>query len=322
LLGYLQAVGAMAVLTKARPLRSELLRAYEAYIVDERGVTAAVRDHYLAVAAEFLRGRKVSSLTARDVTRHIDTQAGRPGFAGWLSALRSLLRFLFVASKTATSLVFAVPSAPQWSQRSLPQALELEELAAALSACDRRTTCGCRAHAVLLLLSRLGLRACEVAALQLDDLDWRSGEITIRGKGKSLARLPIPIDVGEALTTWLRRAQRSTATRSVFVSVRAPYGSLSAHGIIAIATTVLRAAGIERGGAHRLRHTAATQMLRRGASMTEIAQVLRHRHLNTTAIYAKVDRDSLRSIARSWPVDRVDPDRIRGLVRTWPGGVA
>jgi site-specific recombinase XerD len=108
----------------------------------------------------------------------------------------------------------------------------------------------------------------------------------------------------------------------VFVSIRAPYESLSSSGVIAIATTVMRAAGIERGGAHRLRHTAATQMLRRGASMTEIAQVLRHRHLNTTAIYAKVDHDSLRTIARSWPDDHPDEDLVRELARTWPGGVA
>jgi integrase len=199
--------------------------------------------------------------------------------------------------------------------------LSPDEHGRVLSVCDRRTTSGSRAYAVLLLLSRLALRACEVAALQLEDLDWRSGQVTIRGKGKSLARLPLPADVGEALVGWLRRGLRSTKTRAVFVSIRAPYGSLTAHAIIAIATTAMRAAGIDRGGAHRLRHTAATQMLRRGASLTEIAQVLRHRHINTTAIYAKVDRDSLRTIAKPWPADRSDPDRVRELVRAWPGGV-
>lgn len=321
LLGYLQGIGVVAKASPPKPRRG-VLGEYERYVVDERGVTPAVRDHYLAVAEEFLRGRKLSSLSMHEVTRHIETQTNRPGFAGWLSALRSLLRFLFVSSRTATNLVYAVPSAPQWSQRSLPKDLESDELAAVLSACDRRTTSGCRAHAVLLLLSRLGLRACEVAALQMEDLDWRSGEITIRGKGKSLARLPVPVDVGEALVGWLRRGLRSKTTRSMFVSVRAPYGPLTAHAIIAIATTAMRAAGIERGGAHRLRHTAATQMLRRGASMTEIAQVLRHRHLNTTAIYAKVDRDSLRTIARSWPTDHPDPDRIRELAPIWPVGAA
>ena len=322
LLAYLRKIH---VVTMAAPSEERIgvLLEYERYIVEERGLTPAVRDHYLAVAEEFLRGRKtISSLSTREVTRHIDRHAGRPGLAGWLSALRSLLRFLFVTSKTSTNLVYAVPSAPQWSQQSLPKDLSPDELGGLLSVCDRRTTSGCRTYAVLVLLSRLGLRACEVAALQLEDLDWRSGQVTIRGKAKSLARLPLPADVGVALVSWLRRGLRSKTTRSVFVSVRAPYGPLTAPAIVAIATTAMRAAGIDRGGAHRLRHTAATQMLRRGASMTEIAQVLRHRHVNTTAIYAKVDRDSLRTIAKSWPADRPDPHRVRELVRTWPGGVA
>jgi integrase/recombinase XerD len=319
---YLQGIGAVTIIASSKQ-RSGVLLEYERYVVEERGVTAAVRDRYLAVAEEFLRGRqRTSSLSTREVTLYIDRQAGRPGFAGWLSALRSLLRFLFVTSKTATNLVYAVPSAPTWSQRSLPKDLSPNELGHLLSVCDRRTTSGCRAYAVLLLLSRLGLRACEVAALQLEDLDWRSGQVTIRGKEKSLARLPLPADVGEALVGWLRRGLRSTTTRAVFVGVRAPYGPLTAPAIISIATTAMRAAGIERGGAHRLRHTAATQMLRRGASMTEIAQVLRHRHINTTAIYAKVDRDSLRTIAKPWPADHPDPDRIRELARIWPGGVS
>ena len=322
LLRYLDSIGVVTIAAAPAPPRSELLREYERYIVDERGVTRATRERYLAVADEFLGSRKVSRLTARDVTRHVDAHADRPGFGGWLSALRAVLRFLFIASKTETNLVYAVPSAPNWAQTALPKALEPDELAAVLSVCDRRTTVGCRDHAVLLLLSRLGLRACEVAALQLEDIDWGLGELTVRGKGRSLARLPFPVDVGEAVVAWLRRGCRNTTTRSVFVSVRAPYGCLTSQAIVGIAKTALRAAGIERGGAHRLRHTAATQMLRRGASMTEVAQVLRHRHINTTAIYAKVDRESLCTIARQWPVDSPDPDRIRELARAWPRGVA
>jgi integrase len=158
--------------------------------------------------------------------------------------------------------------------------------------------------------------------MQIEDIDWRSGEVTIRGKGRSLARLPLPVDVGEAVVAWLRRGLRSTSTRSVFVSVRAPYGPLTSYAIAGIASTAMRAAGIDRGGAHRLRHTVATEMLRRGASMTEIAQVLRHRHVNTTAIYAKVDRISLRTIVKPWPVEGPDPERIRELASPWPGGVA
>ena len=322
LLTYLRAIGAMSPIVAAAPPRTELLREYERYIVEERGVTPAVRERYLAVGDEFLRGRKISSLTARDVTRHVSAHLSVGGFSLWLSALRSVLRFLFVASKTATNLVFAVPSTPRWSQTSLPQALEPDELGSMLSTCDRRTTVGARDYAALLLLSRLGLRAGEVAALQLEDIDWRAGELTIRGKGKSLARLPLPVDVGEALVAWLRRARRSKSARSAFVSVRAPYRPLTAQAIKAIAISAMRTVGIDRGGTHRLRHTAATQMLRRGASMTEIAQVLRHRHVNTTAIYAKVDHGSLRAIAKPWPVDAPDPEHIRRLASPWPGGVA
>lgn len=322
LLTHLQAVGAMAAIVVAEHPRSELVREYERYLVEERDVTPSVRERYLAVADELLGDRKVSSLTVRDVTRHVSAHASVGGFEGWLSALRSALRFLFVTSKTKTNLVFTVPSTPHWTQTSLPQALEPDELAAVLSGRDRRTITGCRDYAVLILLSRLGLRACEVAAMQMEDIDWRSGEIQIRGKGRSLARLPLPVDVGEAIVAWLRRARRSTSTRSVFVSVRAPYGPLTSHAIVGVASTAMRTAGIDRGGAHRLRHTAATQMLRRGASMTEIAQVLRHRHLNTTAIYAKVDRSSLRTIAKPWPVDRPAPERLRELASPWPGGVA
>ena len=322
LLAHLEAIGAVPAMVIAERPRSDLLREYERYVVDERGVTLAVRDRYLAVASEFLEDREASSLTARDVTRYVSRHVGISWFEGWLSALRSVLRFLFVTAKTKTNLVFAVPSTPRWSQTSLPQALEPDELAAVLSSRDRRTITGCRDYAILVLLARLGLRACEVAALHIEDIEWHSGEVMIRGKGRSLARLPLPVDVGEALVAWLRRRRRHKSTRSAFLSVRAPYGPLRSSAIVAIAMTAMRAAGIDRGGAHRLRHTAATQMLRRGASMTEIAQVLRHRHLNTTAIYAKVDRVALRTIAKPWPVDRPDPERIHELAPAWPGGVA
>ncbi len=202
LLAHLQAAGAMTAIVVAEESRSELLREYEQYVVEERGVTPAVCERYLAVAGEFLRRREVSSLTMRDVARHVSAHAGLGGFEGWLSALRSVLRFLLVTSKTKTNLVFAVPSTPHWTQTSLPQALEPDELAAVLSSPDRRTITGCRDYAVLILLSRLGLRACELAAVQIEDIDWPSGEIKIRGKGRSLARLPLPVDVGEAIVAW------------------------------------------------------------------------------------------------------------------------
>lgn len=305
----------------ARRPRSKLLLEYDRYLVEERAVLPARRALCLGVADQFLDGKRVKTLTARDVTRFVATRAGRPGLSGELSALRSLLQFLFVSSKTQVNLVHAVPSSPRWRLTSLPKALEPSELEAVLATCDRRTLVGCRNYAVLVLLGRLGLRAGEVAALRLDDLDWKAGEIIVRGKGRVLSRLPMPVDVGEAVVTYLQRSLRSKSTRSAFVSVRAPYQGVASGAIIGIARTALHSAGIEHGGAHRLRHTAATQMLRRGASLTEIAQVLRHRHIDTTAIYAKVDRDSLRSIARPWPPDEPDRDLLRRLAQPWPGGV-
>ncbi len=274
------------------------------------------------MAEAFLGRRHTRTLAPADVTRFVDARAGQPGYLGWLSGLRSLLRFLFVSSMTTTDLTYAVPSAPGWTQRSLPQPLESDELTAVMTACDRRTLVGCRDHAVLLLLARLGLRAGEVAALQLEDLDWHAGELHIRGKGRSLHRLPLPVDVGQAMAAYLRRARRSQTTRAAFVSCRAPFTSLTSHAVIEIARRALRAAGIRRGGAHRLRHTAATQMLRRGASLTEIAQVLGHRHVDTTAIYAKVDHGALRGLARPWPIDAPDPALVGELAQPWPGGVA
>lgn len=322
LLRYLQAVGAVSVVPPDRRPAGELLREYERYLIEERAVLPARRDLCLAIAGEFLDGKRVGALTAKDVTRFVDARARRPGLSGVLSALRSVLRFLFVASKTALDLTCAVPAMPRWKLASLPKFLEPSELAAVLATCDRRTVVGCRDYAALVLLGRLGLRACEVAALHLDDLDWTTGEILVHGKGRARCRLPMPVDIGEALVAYLRRATRSKTTRAAFVRCRAPYDAVTPSAIIAIARTALRMAGIQSGGAHRLRHTAATQMLRRGASMTEVAQVLRHRHVDTTAIYAKVDRDSLRSIARTWPVDGVGVAAIRELVQMWPGGAA
>ena len=261
-------------------------------------------------------------MTAADVTHAIDAHAAKPGLSGWLSSLRSLLRFLFISSRTKSNLVYAVPSAPGWSQQSLPQALEPHELEAVLAVRDRRSLAGCRDYAVLLLMARLGLRGCEVAVLRLEDIDWKAGELTVHGKGRSLSRLPLPLDVGSAVVAYLKRSPRLTTARTVFVSCRAPYASLSSPGVVQIAHSALRMAGIDRGGSHRLRHTAATQMLRCGSSMTEVAQVLRHRHINTTAIYAKVDHASLRTLARPWPIDAPDPAHLRELAQSWPGGVA
>ena len=173
-----------------------------------------------------------------------------------------------------------------------------------LTSCDRTTPTGCRDFAILTLLVRLGLRAGEVAALRLEDIDWRRGEITVRGKGNRVDRLPLPDDVGQAIVEYLRHGRpRQAQVRTVFVWTHAPYRGLASNAVTTVVANAGRRAGIGLIGAHRLRHTAATAMLHAGGSLTEIGQVLRHRRVLTTAIYAKVDREALRQVARPWPGD-------------------
>lgn len=257
---YLRSIGVVRAVAQAEPQRSEVLRRYEQYLVQERGVTTTTLRHRLQVANAFLRGREPSELTAADVTRFVDSYAGRPpSLPMWLTALRSLLRFLLVEGETQFNLVHAVPSAPTWRQTSLPQDLEPSQVSAVLATCDRRTTIGRRDYAALLLMVRLGLRAGEVATLTLDDLAWETGEIAVHGKGKTTGRLPMPLDIGEALVAYLRRRRcPSVETRALILRSRAPYRGATATMITAIAQRALRTAGIPFGCAHRLRHTAAT----------------------------------------------------------------
>ena len=217
-------------------------------------------------------------------------------------ALRSLLRFLHLDGALKRSLAGAVPSVFGPRLSGLPKRLEPGQVDALLASCDRSTVIGVRDLAILTLLARLGLRAAEVAALSLEDIDWRAGELVVRGKGARCERLPLPADVGEAIVGYLRDGRPASALdRSVFVRVRAPHHRLSPGGV----TFVVEAAGLRAGlgtiHAHRLRHTAASEVLRAGATLPEVGQVLRHRHARSTAIYAKVDREALREIARAWP---------------------
>lgn len=188
-----------------------------------------------------------------------------------------------------------------WRAGSLPRAVAAADVARLLASCDRRRRVGRRDYAVLMLLARLGLRAGEVAALQLHDLDWRAGEVVIHGKGGRVDRLPLPWDVGEAVAGYLRRGRPGTVHSRVFVRVHAPQGPLSAQGVQAVVRAACDRAGLARVGAHRLRHSVATEMLRAGAPLVEVGQVLRHRSAATTAIYAKVDRAALRPLALPWP---------------------
>jgi integrase len=211
------------------------------------------------------------------------------------------LRFLHVDGEVEQDLAGAVPSVASWRLASLVKALDARSVARLLTSCDRRTRVGRRDFAIVTLLSRLGLRAGELAALQLQDVDWRGGELLVRGKGGRQERLPLPADVGETLARWLERGRPHRASVFVFTRVRAPYGGLSAGAVSQIVRRACQRAGLPIVSAHCLRHTAATEMLRAGGSLTEVGQVLRHRSRDVTSIYAKVDRLALAQVLMPWP---------------------
>ncbi len=284
---------------------------YRRYLLFERGLSDATVDCYEPRARRFLaqrdgsRGLLLAELTAADVSGFLALECPRLGAASaqlLVTVVRSLLRYLHVAGWIAAPLEWAVPAVAAVRGRSLPQALEPETIVALLGTCDRRRTVGRRDFAILLLLSRLGLRASEVAGLKLDDVSWRAGELVVRGKGGRVDSLPLPVDVGEALARYLqRRPTGSDGCRALFLKVIAPVGPMSRYALGAVVREACWRAGIPRMGCHRLRHTAATGMLRSGATLEEIGQVLRHRERRTTAIYARVDRDTLRAVAMPWP---------------------
>lgn len=288
-----------------------LLEGYRRYLLVERGLTEhTVLVRYGPDARLFLEGALgpggsgVERLTAADVSLFLARECPRRNFAraaDLLVAVRSLLRWLYRQGLIGAPLEWAVPGVADLRDRSLPRGLEPAAVKRLLAGCDRRRTVGRRDYAILLLLGRLGLRAGEIAAITLDDIDWRSGELVIHnGKGARRERMPLPADVGEAIVAYLRRRPQSES-RALFLRVVAPAGAIRGSAVSGIVRVACERAGLPPVGPHRLRHTVATEMLKRGASLAEIGDLLRHRDPKTTAQYAKVDRRSLRPLARPWP---------------------
>jgi integrase/recombinase XerD len=308
-LEYLREVGAVpeSVPAVAGDAVDELLGRYREYLLLERGLAVRTIVEYQRTARLFLRQRPVGleleRLTAADVSAFLVRECPRRTVAGarhLVACLRPLLRYLHVAGLIEMPLVWAVPGVADQRDRSLPRGLEPAVVARLLASCDRRRMVGRRDYAILLLLVRLGLRAAEVAAIRLEDLDWRRGEVLVRGKGNRHDLLPMPIDVGQAIVSYLQHRGHSEWP-GLFLRVTAPAGPLSNDAVRGVVHDACVRAGVAPVGAHRLRHTAATGMLREGASLPGIAQVLRHREIKTTAIYAKVDRAWLRPLAKPWP---------------------
>jgi integrase/recombinase XerD len=291
--------------------RQGLLSRYARHLRVERGLAEVTIQRRVFLARRILSawegaGRvDLGGLTAGEVSEFVlgSCRDARGAVSSVVTAVRSLLRFLHLAGVIDQPLAMVVPSMASWKLTGLPKALPVEQVTALLASCDRSSVVGRRDLAIVTVLARLGLRAGEVAALQLGDIDWRLGEITVWGKGNRSDRLPLPADVGEVLVGYLTAGHPGTAAAggSVFVRVRAPHGSLTRGAVTQIVARAAQRAGLEPIYAHRLRHTAATGMLRAGGSLVEIGQVLRHHRASTTAIYAKVDTQTLRTVARRWP---------------------
>ena len=286
---------------------------YQRFLVNERGLSQPTVRNYLPIARAFLAQRFASqpvaleSLTARDANQFVLREAGRLSRARSqlvVTALRSFLRHLHQRGDIPADLAGGLLPVRQWRLSGLPKALAPEQVQALLDSCDRSTAMGRRDRAILLLLARLGLRAGEVAQLTLDDFDWNEGTLCLTGKGQRREVLPLLHEVGEAVTEYLRDGRPQCPTRHLFVRVRAPYRPFrSQHAVGDLVRRAQERAGLDLPfkGAHLLRHSLATGMLRDGATLDDIGQILRHRHPDTTWIYAKVDLESLRTVAPVWP---------------------
>jgi integrase/recombinase XerD len=288
-----------------------LIGRFAGYLAGERCLAADSIRSYTGVARRFLAEAGISDgigakgLTAADVTGFARRECGRRGVASakaTVTGLRALLRFLYLDGQITTPLAGAVPSAACWQLAALPRAVSPADLARIVESCDRRCVAGRRDYAVIVLLARLGLRAGEVAALDLGDIDWRQGEITICGKGSRRDSLPLPADAGEAVASWLAGGRPpDTACPAVFVRLRPPHGRLASTSVSHVVRRASLRAGVAAAGAHQLRHSTAVTMLAAGGTLAEIGQVLRHATPGTTAIYAKADMLTLSPLARPWP---------------------
>ena len=285
---------------------------YSQYLIRERGLSKRTVHDYVSMVRTFLLGRfgtrpvHLEKLQALDSNRFIlhyarTRSSGRTQKIA--SLLRSFLRFLYQRGAITKDLSLSIPSIANWRLSGLPKYLEPEQVEQLLESCNRDNPVGRRDYAILLLLARLGLRAGEVVHLALDDIDWQAGELMVRGKSSRCSRLPIPHDVGEALATYLHHDRPRCLSRAVFIRVKAPQqGFATASGISYIVQRALERARIHSStkGANLLRHSLATQMLRNGGALREIAEVLNHQLPSTTEIYAKVDLLALRKLAQPW----------------------
>jgi site-specific recombinase XerD len=285
-----------------------MLACFERYLYVERGLTAGTVALYSACARRFVdglsAGRGLSDLAAGDVTAAVLRESERVSVSAtqnFVNGLRAFLRFGFVEGLVGADLSQAALSIRGRSSSPLPTGISSADADALLGSCDRRHALGRRDYAIIITLLRLGLRRSELAGLRLDDIDWRAGELIVRGKGAREDRLPLPADVGQAIATYLRRGRPRSSRREVFLRSKAPYEPIASGTVASTVRRACRRARIPEFGSHRLRHTAACDMVQANVPLLQIGQVLRHRSLQSTARYARVDVERLRLLAAPWP---------------------
>ncbi|MBA3672213.1 MAG: tyrosine-type recombinase/integrase [Gemmatimonadaceae bacterium] len=312
-LHYLREAGVVAAAAPG-PARSALVTEYSAWMRDRRGLAASTISHALPMA-EALLGSVDGDPTGLDaacvrrfVLEHIRQHA--PASAGCVtSTVRCFLRYLVVQGRCSTDLVEAVPKVPTWRLAKLPRYLPVDDVERLIAACDRKSIVALRDRAMLLLLARLGLRASDVVGLRLGDIDWVQGRLRVAGKGRRETRLPLPQDAGDAILGYLKEERSAAATDRVFLTSRTPIRPLTTSGLRDVVWRVIERAGVSAPsrGTHILRHSLATRLLREGATLDSIGALLRHRDVNTTALYSKVDVGLLRQVAQPWPGAEVSP---------------
>jgi site-specific recombinase XerD len=288
-------------------------QAYAQYLRQDRALSKATIINYVPFIRDFLKSRfgtrpvKLSSLRASDVSRFVQSRAGRLHVKRakvMTTALRSFFRYARLRGKVKLDLEAAVPIVAGWWMSSIPRAIAPEQTKRLLASIDRRTPIGQRDYAILLVLARLGLRSGEVASLELDDIDWSAGQLSVGGEGRRRSEMPLPANVGRAIAAYLRHGRPQCSSRRVFLRVKAPIrGFHAVGGVGSIVRHRLKRARITAPtyGAHQFRHGLASDMLRQGASLAEISAVLGHQHPDTTRIYTKIDLKALRTLAQPWP---------------------
>ncbi len=295
----------------------QALHEYAEYLVRERGLSRRTIAQYILCIRRFLSERfgddaiRLNALCQADTNEYLQRKSATVcsnTLHGVTAALRSYFIFLRLRGDIQTDLASGVPAVACWRLSTVPKFIKPNEVQQLLDSCDQSTTKGQRDYTILLLLARLGLRGSELVAMRLDDINWDAGEMLIRGKGQRHDRLPIPKDVGKALAAYLRHGRPSSPTRHVFVRLNAPHrGFASSSDISAIVHRAVDRVGLHPAnkGAHLLRHSLATNMLAKGASFTEIGEVLRHRSHITTELYSKVNLSALHRLAQPWPEGKI-----------------